>query len=197
MDPKRTGSKSRGRAMKGIPSHWVCFTTRSRRPEARVAEPRDSGPSAVFSVFSVRVLSPCLPTAPAQSPPCSPWLRGELSYHPRLQLAFSRFRVQNRRTTSTMGIHMSTQKLDTLKNLLKDILGTRRSFISIEEVIRTVSKHYGLKPADLKSPKRAKPIEERSLDLRMQDLFWRIFSHNTCWGPVSTGLSKERRSSRY
>jgi chromosomal replication initiator protein len=48
--------------------------------------------------------------------------------------------------------------IDMCKNLLKDILGTRRSFISIEEVIRTVAKHYGLKPGDLKSPKRAKPI---------------------------------------
>jgi len=48
--------------------------------------------------------------------------------------------------------------IDMCKNVLKDVLGTRRSFISIEEVIRTVSKHYGLKAGDLKSPKRAKPI---------------------------------------
>jgi len=48
--------------------------------------------------------------------------------------------------------------VDMCKNVLKDILGTKRSFISIEEVIRTVAKHYGLKPGELKSPKRAKPI---------------------------------------
>jgi chromosomal replication initiator protein len=50
--------------------------------------------------------------------------------------------------------------IDMCKNLLKDILGTKRSFISIEEVIRAVAKHYGLKPAELKSPKRAKPITQ-------------------------------------
>ena len=44
------------------------------------------------------------------------------------------------------------------KNVLKDILSTKRSIISIEEVIRIVAKHYALKPGELKSPKRAKPI---------------------------------------
>ena len=48
--------------------------------------------------------------------------------------------------------------IDMCKTLLKDILTTRKSFISIEEVIRAVAKHYGLKTGDLKSPKRAKPI---------------------------------------
>ncbi len=48
--------------------------------------------------------------------------------------------------------------IEMCKEVLKDILGTKRSFISIEEVIRAAAKHYGLKPADLKSPKRAKPI---------------------------------------
>jgi chromosomal replication initiator protein len=51
-----------------------------------------------------------------------------------------------------------TISIDMCKNVLKDILGTKRSFISIEEVIRCVAKHYGLKPGELKSPKRAKPI---------------------------------------
>jgi chromosomal replication initiator protein len=55
---------------------------------------------------------------------------------------------------------MSNQpiSIDMCKNVLKDILGTKRSLISIEEVIRSVAKHYGLKASDLKSPKRAKPI---------------------------------------
>jgi chromosomal replication initiator protein len=55
---------------------------------------------------------------------------------------------------------MSNQpiSIEMCKNVLKDILGTKRSFISIEEVIRSVAKHYGLKAGDLKSPKRAKPI---------------------------------------
>jgi chromosomal replication initiator protein len=48
--------------------------------------------------------------------------------------------------------------IDLCNNVLKDILGAKRSFISIEEVIRTVAKHYGVKAAELKSPKRAKPI---------------------------------------
>jgi chromosomal replication initiator protein len=48
--------------------------------------------------------------------------------------------------------------IDMCKNVLKDILGTKRSFISIEEVIRAVAKHYGLTAGELKSPKRAKPI---------------------------------------
>ena len=48
--------------------------------------------------------------------------------------------------------------IDMCNSVLKDILGTKRSFISIEEVIRLVAKHYGLKTGDLKSPKRAKPI---------------------------------------
>ena len=51
-----------------------------------------------------------------------------------------------------------TISIDMCKNVLKDVLGTKRSLISIEEVIRCVAKHYGLKPSDLKSPKRAKPI---------------------------------------
>jgi chromosomal replication initiator protein len=55
---------------------------------------------------------------------------------------------------------MSGQPLsiEMCKEVLKDILGSKRSYISMEEVIRAVAKHYGLKPADLKSPKRAKPI---------------------------------------
>jgi chromosomal replication initiator protein len=55
---------------------------------------------------------------------------------------------------------MSNQPIsvEMCKNVLKDILGSKRSFISIEEVIRCVAKHYGFKPGDLKSPKRAKPI---------------------------------------
>ena len=48
--------------------------------------------------------------------------------------------------------------VDMCNNVLKDILTKKRSFISIEEVIRIVAKHYGLKPGELKSPKRAKPI---------------------------------------
>ena len=48
--------------------------------------------------------------------------------------------------------------IDLCKNVLKDILGTKRSLISIEEVIRAVAKHYGLRAGELKSPKRAKPI---------------------------------------
>ncbi len=48
--------------------------------------------------------------------------------------------------------------IEMCNNVLKDILSTKRSFISIEEVIRIVAKHYGLKPGELKSPKRAKPI---------------------------------------
>ena len=48
--------------------------------------------------------------------------------------------------------------VDMCKNVLKDILDTKRSLISIEEVIRNVAKHYGLKSGALKSPKRAKPI---------------------------------------
>jgi chromosomal replication initiator protein len=50
--------------------------------------------------------------------------------------------------------------IDMCKNLFKDILTMKRNFISIEEVIRTVAKRYGLKPTDLKSPKRAKPITQ-------------------------------------
>jgi chromosomal replication initiator protein len=48
--------------------------------------------------------------------------------------------------------------LEMCKDLLKDILTAKRSFISIEEVVRAVAKQYGLKPTELKSPKRAKPI---------------------------------------
>lgn len=48
--------------------------------------------------------------------------------------------------------------IELCKDLFKDILGTKRSFISIEEVIRAVAKYSGLKPTDLKSPKRAKPF---------------------------------------
>lgn len=48
--------------------------------------------------------------------------------------------------------------VDMCNNVLKDILSPKRSFISIEEVIRIVAKHHGLKPGELKSPKRAKPI---------------------------------------
>ena len=48
--------------------------------------------------------------------------------------------------------------VDMCNNVLKDILTKKRSFISIEEVIRIVAKHYGLKAGELKSPKRAKPI---------------------------------------
>lgn len=48
--------------------------------------------------------------------------------------------------------------IELCKDLLKDILSTKRSFVSIEEVIRVVAKQYGLKPAELKSPKRAKQI---------------------------------------
>ena len=48
--------------------------------------------------------------------------------------------------------------IDMCKDVLKDILGTKRSVISIEEVIKAVAKHYGLKTGDLKSPKRAKQI---------------------------------------
>jgi chromosomal replication initiator protein len=48
--------------------------------------------------------------------------------------------------------------IDMCSNVLKDILGAKRNFISIEEVIRTVAKHYGIKATELKSPKRAKPI---------------------------------------
>jgi chromosomal replication initiator protein len=48
--------------------------------------------------------------------------------------------------------------IELCKDILKDILSTKRSLISIEEVIRAVAKQYGLKPAELKSPKRAKPI---------------------------------------
>lgn len=48
--------------------------------------------------------------------------------------------------------------VDMCKNVLKDILSTKRSYISMEEVIRMVAKHYGLKAGELKSPKRAKPI---------------------------------------
>jgi chromosomal replication initiator protein len=48
--------------------------------------------------------------------------------------------------------------IDMCNNVLKDILTKKRSFISIEEVIRIVAKHYGFKPGELKSPKRAKPI---------------------------------------
>jgi chromosomal replication initiator protein len=50
--------------------------------------------------------------------------------------------------------------IEMCKSLFKDILGAKRNFISIEEVIRTVAKHYGLKPTDLKSPKRAKPMTQ-------------------------------------
>jgi chromosomal replication initiator protein len=48
--------------------------------------------------------------------------------------------------------------VDMCNNVLKDILSPKRSFISIEEVIRIVAKHHGLKAGELKSPKRAKPI---------------------------------------
>jgi len=48
--------------------------------------------------------------------------------------------------------------IEMCKNVLKDVLGSKRSFISIEEVMRNVAKHFGLKATDLKSPKRAKPI---------------------------------------
>ncbi len=48
--------------------------------------------------------------------------------------------------------------VDMCNNVLKDILSTKRNFISIEEVIRIVAKQYGLKAGELKSPKRAKPI---------------------------------------
>lgn len=48
--------------------------------------------------------------------------------------------------------------IDMCNNVLKDILSPKRSFISIEEVIRIVAKHHGLKAGELKSPKRAKPI---------------------------------------
>jgi chromosomal replication initiator protein len=48
--------------------------------------------------------------------------------------------------------------VDMCNSVLKDILSPKRSFISIEEVIRIVAKHHGLKAGELKSPKRAKPI---------------------------------------
>ena len=57
-------------------------------------------------------------------------------------------------------VQMSGQPLsvEMCKDVLKDVLGTKRSPISIEEVIRSVGRHYGLKGGDLRSPKRAKPI---------------------------------------
>jgi chromosomal replication initiator protein len=48
--------------------------------------------------------------------------------------------------------------IDMSKNVLKDVLGEKRTAITIEEILRAVSRYYGLKPSDLKSPKRSKEI---------------------------------------
>lgn len=48
--------------------------------------------------------------------------------------------------------------IDMCRNLMKDILENQQSFFSTEEIIKVVSRHYRLRPGDIKSRKRAKNI---------------------------------------
>jgi chromosomal replication initiator protein len=48
--------------------------------------------------------------------------------------------------------------IDMCKNVLKDVLGEKKTTITIEEVIKAVCRHYNIRPMDLKSQKRARQI---------------------------------------
>ena len=48
--------------------------------------------------------------------------------------------------------------IDMCKNVLKDVLGEKKTSITIEEVIKAVCRHYNIRASDLKSPKRSKQI---------------------------------------
>lgn len=48
--------------------------------------------------------------------------------------------------------------IDMCKNILKDVLGEKKTSYTIEEVIKAVSRHYNLRVTDLKSQKRSKQI---------------------------------------
>ncbi len=48
--------------------------------------------------------------------------------------------------------------IDMCKQVLKDILEDQQPFLSSDEIIKAVCRHYKVKPTDMKSPKRAKNI---------------------------------------
>jgi len=48
--------------------------------------------------------------------------------------------------------------IDMCKNVLEDVLGEKKTSISIEEVIKAVCRYYSIRVQDLKSPKRSKQI---------------------------------------
>jgi chromosomal replication initiator protein len=48
--------------------------------------------------------------------------------------------------------------IDMCKNVLKDVLGDKKTTVTIEEVIKAVCRYYNIRPIDLKSQKRAKQI---------------------------------------
>jgi chromosomal replication initiator protein len=48
--------------------------------------------------------------------------------------------------------------IEMCQQLLKDILENQQTFISPEEIIKAVSRHFKIRPTDIKSPKRAKNI---------------------------------------
>jgi len=48
--------------------------------------------------------------------------------------------------------------IDMCRHLLKDILEDQQTFISSEEIIKAVSRHFKIRTTDIKSPKRAKDI---------------------------------------
>jgi len=56
--------------------------------------------------------------------------------------------------------HLTGQNIsiEMCKNALQDVLGERKTTLTIEEVIKSVCRHYGIRMQDLKSTKRSKQI---------------------------------------
>ena len=48
--------------------------------------------------------------------------------------------------------------IEMCKNVLKDVLGDKKATLSIDDVIKAVSRHYSVRATDLKSSKRSKQI---------------------------------------
>jgi len=56
------------------------------------------------------------------------------------------------------GISGKPISIEMCRNILKDVLETKKSAFTVDEVMRAVCRYYNLKMSDLKSPKRSKPI---------------------------------------